>query len=188
MNDADDRDELKESKGSGFGLMNCKGIIEKYRKTNALFSVCKFGVESELGKGSRFYFRLPVGARKALALLVIVLSAGLVSCEGGNTQAGTKQAVDSLSVVGQDSLSQIEDGAYDELLLWASDYANAAYYSNIDRQYEQTLAYVDSAMWCLNEHADRYGDGRVDVPMTLEARAVRQSCNGGMPGSIRTTM
>ena len=168
MNDADDRDELKESKGSGFGLMNCKGIIEKYRKTNALFSVCKFGVESELGKGSRFYFRLPVGARKALALLVIVLSAGLVSCEGGNTQAGTKQAVDSLSVVGQDSLSQIEDGAYDELLLWASDYANAAYYSNIDRQYEQTLAYVDSAMWCLNEHADRYGDGRVDVPMTLE--------------------
>ena len=171
MNDADDREELKKSKGSGFGLMNCKGIIEKYRKTNALFGVCKFGVESELGRGSRFYFRLPVGVRKALMLLVLVLSAGLASCGGGKVQTegrSTDLTVDSSSVAVQDSLAQIDGGAYDELLLWASDYANAAYYSNIDREYEQTLAYVDSAMWCLNEHADRYGDGRVDVPMTLE--------------------
>ena len=171
MNDADDREELKKSKGSGFGLMNCKGIIEKYRKTNALFGVCKFGVESELGRGSRFYFRLPVGVRKALMLLVLVLSAGLASCGEGKVQTegrSTGLTVDSSSVVVQDSLAQIDGGAYDELLLWASDYANAAYYSNIDREYEQTLAYVDSAMWCLNEHAARYGEGRADVPMALE--------------------
>ena len=32
MKDAADPEELKENKGSGFGLMNCKGIIEKYKK------------------------------------------------------------------------------------------------------------------------------------------------------------
>jgi len=46
-------------KGFGFGIMNCKGIIGSYRKLSSLFGVCDFGVESELGKGSRFWFRLP---------------------------------------------------------------------------------------------------------------------------------
>ena len=46
-------------KGFGFGIMNCKGIINNYKKLSSLFNVCDFGVESELGKGSRFWFRLP---------------------------------------------------------------------------------------------------------------------------------
>ena len=62
MKNADDLEDLKKNKGSGFGLMNCKGIIEKYKKTNDLFRGCVFYVESELGKGSRFYFRLPFGS------------------------------------------------------------------------------------------------------------------------------
>lgn len=49
----------QDGKGFGFGLMNCRGIIEKYRKTSAYFQVCGFGVESEQGHGSRFWFRLP---------------------------------------------------------------------------------------------------------------------------------
>lgn len=56
MKNAADPEVLKENKGSGFGLMNCKGIIEKYKKTNDLFRGCVFDVESELGKGSRFIF------------------------------------------------------------------------------------------------------------------------------------
>ena len=73
MKNATDADELKENKGSGFGLMNCKGIIEKYKKTNELFRVCVFNVESELGKGSRFYFRLPSGVRKVIGVLLCLL-------------------------------------------------------------------------------------------------------------------
>ena len=57
-------------KGFGFGLMNCKGIIEKYRKTNPLFRVCQLGIESRVGEGSRFFFRLP---RVILTLLAGVL-------------------------------------------------------------------------------------------------------------------
>lgn len=47
------------SKGFGFGIMNCKGIINSYKKLSSLFSVCDFGVESQEGRGSRFWFRLP---------------------------------------------------------------------------------------------------------------------------------
>ncbi|MBR1462731.1 MAG: DUF5112 domain-containing protein [Prevotella sp.] len=47
--------------GHGFGLMNCKGIIDKYRKMSQLFGVCSIGAESKTGEGSRFFFRLPRG-------------------------------------------------------------------------------------------------------------------------------
>ena len=64
-------DEVKLNKGFGFGLMNCKGIIGRYQKTNPLFSVCHFGVESEPGQGSRFFFRLPKGVLKVLAFVCL---------------------------------------------------------------------------------------------------------------------
>ncbi|MBR1448512.1 MAG: DUF5112 domain-containing protein [Prevotella sp.] len=61
----------------GFGLLNCKGIIEKYRKISQIFSVCLLAAESEQGRGSRFYFRLP---RRVLTLVVLLLSlAGVTS-------------------------------------------------------------------------------------------------------------
>ena len=67
---------VAKNKGGGFGLMNCRGIIEKYKKTDALFSVCSMNVESKLGKGSRFSFRLPKGVvRLILLLLTFVPSA-----------------------------------------------------------------------------------------------------------------
>ena len=57
------------SKGFGFGIMNCKGIIGSYKKLSSHFDVCDFGVESEQGKGSRFWFRLP----RVLPLLFLLL-------------------------------------------------------------------------------------------------------------------
>ena len=61
-----------DNKGFGFGIMNCKGIINKYRKLSSKFAVCDFGVDSKLGKGSRFWFRLP---RVLCFIMSFVLSA-----------------------------------------------------------------------------------------------------------------
>ena len=69
---ADDRQIAKNKRG-GFGLMNCKGIIEKYRKTAPLFSVCSMDIQSEKGKGSRFSFRLPKGILRILLPLLMLL-------------------------------------------------------------------------------------------------------------------
>ena len=148
MKNATDADELKENKGSGFGLMNCKGIIEKYKKTNELFRVCVFNVESELGKGSRFYFRLPSGVRKVIGvLLCLLLPFGMGSC-----------LYDPIPPMLQDtdSIVVITDSAYEDLLDAASDYANAAYFANVDEQYEIALQYADSAILLLNEHYQKY--------------------------------
>lgn len=62
-----------KSKGGGFGLMNCKGIIEKYRKTDPQFSVCSFDISSTKGEGSRFSFRLPKGVLRIVLLLLSFL-------------------------------------------------------------------------------------------------------------------
>ena len=148
MKNADDLEDLKKNKGSGFGLMNCKGIIEKYKKTNALFHVCTFSVESELGKGSRFYFRLPLGVRKVMmVLLAALLPWGLSSCTPSASSAG--EAL-------EESLVLMPDSSYEDLLDAASDLANDAYFANVDENYEQALQYVDSAMKLLNEHYELY--------------------------------
>lgn len=64
----------QEGKGFGFGIMNCRGIIEKYKKTSSLFQICDFHVESEIGVGSRFSFRLP---RVLITLVFALISFGL---------------------------------------------------------------------------------------------------------------
>lgn len=155
MKNAVDPEVLKENKGSGFGLMNCKGIIEKYKKTNDLFRGCVFDVESELGKGSRFYFRLPSGVRKAMGvlLLCLLLPLGMVSC--------LHDPIPPMLQDG-DSIVVVTDSAYEDLLDVASDYANAAYFANVDENYELALQYIDSAMLFLNEHYEKYA--RPDRP------------------------
>ena len=69
--------EHKENKGFGFGIMNCKGIIGKYKKTSKKFNVCEFGVESKIGQGSRFWFRLP----GVIAMLLFVCTSAFARSE-----------------------------------------------------------------------------------------------------------
>jgi len=59
--------------GHGFGLLNCKGIIEKYRKISQIFSVCSIAATSQLGQGTRLFFRLPKGV---LRLILVLMSFG----------------------------------------------------------------------------------------------------------------
>ncbi|MBQ6659710.1 MAG: DUF5112 domain-containing protein [Prevotella sp.] len=64
--------------GHGFGLLNCKGIIEKYRKISQIFSVCSIAATSQLGKGTRLFFRLPKGV---LRLILVLLSFGCLTAQ-----------------------------------------------------------------------------------------------------------
>ena len=66
----------KGARQHGFGLMNCKGIIEKYRKMSPLFNVCMLSAESEAGRGSRFFFRLPKGIIRLLVIGYSLLAFG----------------------------------------------------------------------------------------------------------------
>ena len=106
------------STSHGFGLLNCMGIINKYRKISQLFSVCQLAVESEQGKGSRFYFRLP---KRAMTILAFVFA---LFC----------------SIQAQSPLEK------------ASSYADSAYFSNIDGNYQRTLDYADSCINSLNTY------------------------------------
>ena len=94
--------EWLRRKGSGFGLMNCKGIMEKYRKTNAVFQVCRFGVESTPHRGSRFYFRLPLGVRRTVLLLAILAQAvaGYSAYHSSAVSAVSPSASDTASSAG----------------------------------------------------------------------------------------
>lgn len=74
--------------GHGFGLLNCKGIIEKYKKVSSLFAGCQIKAESKLGEGSRFSFRLPKGIVRRthqllgiIIMLFVLLSAAVQPCE-----------------------------------------------------------------------------------------------------------
>ena len=113
----------KSSTSHGFGLMNCKGIIEKYRKISQIFSVCQLQAESAEGRGSRFFFRLPKGVVRLLVCIVGLM--GLM----GNSDACAQSALDSAHV-----------------------FADSAYFSNVNGTYARTLQFADSCRHYLNAH------------------------------------
>lgn len=133
--------------GHGFGLLNCKGIIEKYKKVSSIFSVCSIFAESELGKGSRFVFRLPRGIGGRLKSL----SVGLVGLVGLMAMTCLPQ-----QVIAQNTLRHQRGNAVNHRLplnLQRADiFADSAYFSNINGEYERTLQYADSARSYLNRH------------------------------------
>ena len=149
IGDADNDEELRKNKGFGFGLLNCKGIIEKYKKTSPLFSVCKFGIESELGKGSRFFFRLPKGVlRKTFMFLLCLSSFACFSCR--NEQQKLDNVHAKISAMPDDPDVKL---AY----FFVQDMLDA----NVSQQYEQALVFADSVIFHLNQfyHNNKpYGD------------------------------
>ncbi|NMA75278.1 MAG: DUF5113 domain-containing protein [Bacteroidales bacterium] len=133
-------EDVLQQKGSGFGLMNCKGIIEKYRKTSSQFNVCQFGVESKQGKGSRFYFRLPRGVKRLFILLCIFLS----------PYHSLKSQINDTIVVNTNKTN------YNVILQDALEYADSVYYANIEYEYEKALYYAEVVIDLLNKHQAQY--------------------------------
>ena len=178
MDTATDVSQLQKQKGHGFGLMNCKGIIDKYKKTNPFFNVCLFSIESELGKGSRFYFRLPKGVRRMANVFLPILfmcCMGVASCSGKNyVYSGTdSEGTDNEECISlnlevsenkNDSLELREAVApYDSLLAIANYFANKVYDANVEGRYSKALELADSVLFYMNSHFKKYG--RFDEPL-----------------------
>lgn len=104
--------------GHGFGLKNCKGIIEKYKKISSIFNICDIRAESPVRdsettsqrRGTRIFFRLPLG-RLRMVIATILLFAASISAKAASK---------------------------------ASAFADSAYLSNLMGNYETTLRYADS--------------------------------------------
>ncbi|MBM6991713.1 MAG: DUF5112 domain-containing protein [Prevotella sp.] len=125
--------------GHGFGLKNCYGIIEKYKKISKIFHVCTISAESEMGKGSHFFFRLPKGVARTV-MMVLLLLTQTIGMLGQPAPAkppvqrkqAKKHALPSNLRLKRDLTSK------------ASQYADSAYFSNINGTYLNTLRFADS--------------------------------------------
>lgn len=120
--------------GHGFGLLNCKGIIEKYKKVSSIFNICHIEAESEVGKGSVFRFRLPKGIGRMIVGVILLLASSVSSFA---------------SQIHQHTLAT---GKVSRELTLADAFADSAYFSNINGTYQRTLAFADSAIYYLNQH------------------------------------
>ncbi|MBQ0049683.1 MAG: DUF5112 domain-containing protein [Bacteroidales bacterium] len=130
-----------EGKGHGFGLMNCKGIIEKYRKTAAVFSVCSFGIESRVGEGSRFFFRLP----RVRSLLVWMLGAWCLPHAAKATPQAPAPLTDTTM---------------------APAYYAACFQANIEGRHADALCYADSALYAISSKLTLQASGSEPYELT----------------------
>ncbi len=128
----------------GFGLRNCKGIMEKYRKMSAIFRVCTIAAESTVGVGSRFFFRLPKGTLGRMGHIGIISLVCLMSFATATAQP----TVNSLDR--------------------AASYADSAYFSNVYGYYERALLFADSCRQCLNDHFRQHHPGSADTLLAVD--------------------
>lgn len=95
----------------GFGLRNCEGIMDKYRKTSRRFACCLLAAESNPGHGARFFFRLlRVGLASLLALFLLYPT---TLC------ASTPNESDSLLNLADSAYYANINGQYQKALLYA---------------------------------------------------------------------
>ncbi len=131
INDTPHHSPVTRQPSHGFGLMNCRGIIEKYRKVSSIFKVCAIAAESEQGRGSRLFFRLPKGRVLALGLWLMAV--------GHSLTAGSQSFTPS-------SLMYVSHTSLDKAYI----YSDSAYFSNVNGNYKRTLEFADSCRKYLN--------------------------------------
>lgn len=135
--------EVANRKGSGFGLMNCIGIIEKYRKTSRMFDVCLFDAESQVGKGSRFYFRLPLGkVLHTVALLFAIVT--IAAC--------TSHRSDERLTIIDNSPVAFNNPLYYELM-------DSIYIANTSAEYRKAVGFAAQILQMVNSECGVEGMG-----------------------------
>ena len=123
--------DRKVSGGHGFGLMNCRGIIDKYRKVSQIFNVCTINAKSAPGLGSTFSFRLPKGVLRLLLLLSFGLSLPFPAA--------------------------FANGRHD-LQERASAFADSVYSNNLNGDYRGAILFADSAIMLVNQQQTLLGN------------------------------
>lgn len=116
--------------GHGFGLMNCRGIIERYRKTSRHFAVAAMGVESRVGQGSRFWLRLPKAAMHVIVTVLVVTSSTLTAWA----------STDSANI--------------DDLRAAAYRLADSLYFANVDGRHDDAMRHAAAVMTAVNAWHD----------------------------------
>lgn len=131
-------ENLKVQKNHGFGLMNCRGIMDRYRKTSELFSHCSIKAESEKGRGTRISFTLPMIIKTILLIFSFMTISLLPSpCSAGNRE----KANDSLNM-----------------------FADSVYHSNVMGRYSSAIDYADSCFAILNKQYKALNlSGKIDT-------------------------
>lgn len=137
-------ENLSEQRSHGFGLMNCRGIIDRYRKSTTMFSNTSISATSRVGEGTTINFRLPMIAKMILVLVVFLFSYNV-------TTAGTSTRKYS-----------------DKNLQKAEEFYDSMYYSNINERYSDCLVFSDSCRKYLNAY---YLANKGNVRDTLSASA-----------------
>lgn len=127
-----------DSTSHGFGLVNCRGIIDRYKKISSVFSVCDIFAHSTPGKGTTVSFRLPLVVKMLLAIFTITFCCALPCSANDNTAK---------------ELSARE--------LIAARYCDSLYQCNVDGRYAQALLYADSC------HSVVKSDSTIDVGIRL---------------------
>ena len=154
----------------GFGLLNCKGIIENYKKISRIFTVCDIYVESSIGKGSRFAFRLPKGVIRMITVMMVMISSfAMPSYSLGNKQVGSNSKKPAISRL----------NTQEQHLNSAARYADSAYYSNLNGTYAHTLICADSCIKYLNMHISAHSKTNIDL-----SKMVLFTTSSAMPAEI----
>ncbi len=135
------------SNGHGFGLSNCRGILNKYHKVSKIFDVCLLFAESTVGKGSRFVFRLPKGLTR------LILAFTMMTFGYGNVSASNSVYLQK-----------------------ARAFADSAYYSNVNASYHRTIEFADSTITCLNNYylQNAKASKSRDILMSLYAKSEKE--------------
>lgn len=131
-------ENLKQQKSHGFGLLNCRGIINRYRKTSSLFAQADITVESEKGRGTTFTFRLPY----IVKMIVLIMTLSFAS----QPMMGIlkKRASVNVNFAKKQNLP--------ESARLASAYCDSMYSCNVTERFEETLCYADSCLKYVNQY------------------------------------